>query len=259
MSMGFKVVIPARYASTRLPGKPLRELAGSPMLQHVHDCARHSGAEEIVVATDDPRIETAAAAFGAHVCMTSAEHTSGTERLSEVVERLGWQQDEIVVNLQGDEPMMPPVLIRQVADNLAAHENAAIATLASRITDSGQMTDPNVVKVVRDRAGYALYFSRAPIPWQRDSEAVQHKDREGGDALHHIGMYAYRAGFLQRFKQLELSPLEVCEKLEQLRALWHGLKIHVDIATAAPGPGVDTEADLLRVERLLQEKSRHPT
>jgi 3-deoxy-manno-octulosonate cytidylyltransferase (CMP-KDO synthetase) len=252
MSTVFKVVIPARYASTRLPGKPLRQLAGRPMLQHVHECARRSGADEIVVATDDRRIETAAAAFGANVCMTSTEHASGTERLTEVVEQLGWQQDTIVVNLQGDEPMMPPELIRLAADNLARHEDAAIATLASPITDSGQKTDPNVVKVVLDRAGYAMYFSRAPIPWQRDSVTGEHPGNERGDALHHIGMYAYRAGFLLRFRQLEPSPLEVVEKLEQLRALWHGLKIHVGIATTAPGPGVDTEADLLRAERLLQ-------
>ncbi len=257
MSTAFKVVIPARYASTRLPGKPLLQLAGRPMLQHVYECARQSGAQEIVVATDDRRIETAAAAFGAPVCMTSAEHTSGTERLSEVVERRDWQQDAIVVNLQGDEPMMPSALIRQVAGNLASNEAAAIATLASPITDSGQMTDPNVVKVVLDRAGFALYFSRAPIPWQRDSGAGQAPG--GGHALHHIGMYAYRAGFLRRFKQLEASPLEVVERLEQLRALWHGLKIHVGIATAVPGPGVDTEADLLRVGRLLQEQSQRPS
>jgi len=254
MSTAFKVVIPARYASTRLPGKPLLQLAGRPMLQHVHDCARRSGAQEIVVATDDRRIEAVATAFGAQVCMTSAEHSSGTERLSEVVESLGWQQDAIVVNLQGDEPMMPPALIRQVAGNLASHEAAAIATLASPVTDSGQMTDPNVVKVVLDRAGFALYFSRAPIPWRRDSEAGQQPEDESGNGLHHIGMYAYRAGFLQRFKQLEPSPLEAVEKLEQLRALWHGLKIHVGIATALPGPGVDTEADLQRVEQLLQAR-----
>ena len=254
MSTAFKVVIPARYASTRLPGKPLLQLAGRPMLQHVHECARRSGAQEIVVATDDRRIETAATAFGAQVCMTSAEHSSGTERLSEVVESLGWQQDAIVVNLQGDEPMMPPALIRQVAGNLASHEAAAIATLASPVTDSGQMTDPNVVKVVLDRAGFALYFSRAPIPWRRDSEAGQQPGDGYGNGLHHIGMYAYRAGFLQRFKQLEPSPLEAVEKLEQLRALWHGLKIHVGIATALPGPGVDTEADLQRVEQLLQAR-----
>ncbi len=254
MSTAFKVVIPARYASTRLPGKPLRVLADRPMLQHVHECARRSGAEEIVIATDDQRIVAAAEAFGAIVCMTSVAHTSGTERLSEVVERLGWQQDAIVVNLQGDEPMMPPELIRQVAGNLAHHGDAAIATLASRVTDSGQMMDPNVVKVVLDRAGYAMYFSRAPIPWQRDST---NRDRE--DALHHVGMYAYRAGFLQRFKQLEPSPLEMVEKLEQLRALWHGLKIHVGIAMAVPGPGVDTEADLLRVERLLQQQEQQAT
>lgn len=251
MGAAFKIVIPARYASTRLPGKPLRMLAGRPMLQHVHECARNSGAEEVVIATDDRRIEAAAGAFGARVCMTSADHSSGTERLSEVAESLGWQADEIVVNLQGDEPVMPSELIRQVADDLAAHESAAIATLASPIADPRQLTDPNVVKVVRDRFGYALYFSRAPIPWQRDSDTPSGPGHGGGEALHHIGMYAYRAGFLQRFRQLDPSPLEVVEKLEQLRALWHGLKIHVGIATATPGPGVDTEADLLQVEKLL--------
>lgn len=254
MSAAFKVVIPARYASTRLPGKPLLQLAGRPMLQHVYECARQSGAQEIVVATDDRRIEVAAAEFGAQVCMTSAEHSSGTERLSEVVEKLDWQQDVIVVNLQGDEPMMPPGLIRQVAENLASHETASIATLASPILDRGPLTDPNVVKVVRDRTGCALYFSRAPIPWQRDSEAGRPQGSE--HALHHIGMYAYRAGFLRHFRQLEPSPLEMVEKLEQLRALWHGLKIHVDIVITGPGPGVDTEADLQRVERLLLARSQ---
>lgn len=243
----FKVVIPARYASTRLPGKPLRLIDGRPMLQHVHERARLSGAETVVIATDDPRIEQAARAFSANVCMTSPEHTSGTERLGEVVEKLQWYDDDIIVNVQGDEPLIPPVLISQVAADLAGHADATVATLAHPVTSAAEVQDPNIVKVVRDRSGYALYFSRAAIPFCRDSQ-----DADTTGVLRHIGLYAYRAGFLRHYRKLEAAPLEQMEKLEQLRVLWHGMKIYVGTAAQMPGPGVDTEADLLSVERLIK-------
>jgi 3-deoxy-manno-octulosonate cytidylyltransferase (CMP-KDO synthetase) len=251
MTTTFKIVIPARYASSRLPGKPLRLLAGRPMLQHVYERARASGAQEIVIATDDGRIAEAAAGFDADVCMTSPAHVSGTERLAEVVATRAWGDDAIVVNLQGDEPLMPPLLIDQVAVDLATHQPAAITTLAYPLKASENETDPHVVKVVVDRSGYALYFSRAPIPWHRDPAETGAGIPGGSPMLHHIGLYAYRARFLRDYSHLEPSPLEVFEKLEQLRALWHGLKIHVGIAEAVPAPGVDTEADLARVERVL--------
>ena len=242
----FKVVIPARYASTRLPGKPLRLIGGRPMLQHVYDRARQSGAETVIIATDDPRIEQAASAFSANVCMTSPEHTSGTERLGEVVERLHWQDDEIIVNVQGDEPLVPPALISQVAADLAGHADATVATLAHAIATAAEAQDPNIVKVVLDRSGYALYFSRAAIPFCRDAQ-----DADAVGLLRHVGLYAYRAGFLRHYRQLEAAPLEQVEKLEQLRVLWHGMRIHVAMAVQMPGPGVDTEDDLRRVADLL--------
>jgi 3-deoxy-manno-octulosonate cytidylyltransferase (CMP-KDO synthetase) len=244
MTTAFRIVIPARYASSRLPGKPLRLLAGKPMLQHVHERARESGARDIVIATDDERIAEAATGFGADVCMTSMTHNSGTERLAEVVVSRGWGDDVIVVNLQGDEPLMPPVLIEQVALDLAAHPAAAITTLAYPLKASENETDPHIVKVVVDRDG-------SPIPWHRDPAETGAGIPGGNPMLHHIGLYAYRAHFLRDYSQLETSPLEVFEKLEQLRALWHGLKIHVGIADAVPAPGVDTEADLARADRML--------
>ena len=254
---GFKVVIPARYGSSRLPGKPLRLLAGRPMVEHVYRRACESGAEEVVIATDDARIETAARNFGATVVMTSSEHPSGTDRLAEVVERRGWPDAAIIVNLQGDEPLMPPALVAQVADNLAAREDAAIATLCTRIVEAAEFFDPNVVKVVCDAAGYALYFSRAPIPWARDAFAA---DRErlpaGVPHWRHLGLYAYRAQFLRAYRNLEPAAIEGSEMLEQLRALFHGARIHVAEALVLPGPGVDVEADAERVALLLQEIER---
>ena len=245
---GFRVIIPARYASSRLPGKPLLPIAGRPMLQHVYERALQCGASEVVIATDDERIAQAAAGFGAPVCMTAVNHASGTERLAEVVEVRGWHADSIVVNVQGDEPLIEPVLIRQVADDLAGYPDAAVATLAYPLASSAMLNDPNVVKVVLDREGYALYFSRAQIPFVRDGV--------GGNAaagLRHIGLYGYRAGFLGRYRQLEPAPCEQSEKLEQLRVLWHGMKIHVSIASHMPGPGVDTHDDLQWVEGLLAD------
>ena len=249
-AIDFNVVIPARYASTRLPGKPLRLMAGRPMLQHVCERAGESSAMQVIVATDDQRIADAASDFNVTVCMTSAEHTSGTERLAEVVDQLGWSDDTLVVNLQGDEPAMPATLIDQVAADMAAHQQASITTLACRLNSTENEIDPDIVKVVLDREGYALYFSRAPIPWHRD-DAGPVTGSSVPPVLHHIGLYAYRARFLRQFVTLEQSPLEQFEKLEQLRALWHGMKIHVGITQQIPVSGVDTEADLLRVEKLL--------
>lgn len=242
----FKVVIPARYGSTRLPGKPLLPIAGKPMLAHVHAHALQSGADAVVIATDDSRIEDAARSFGAAVCMTAATHASGTDRIAEVVETLGWDDDDIVVNVQGDEPLLPPALIAQVAAGLAAHADAAVATLAYPLDDRQEWQDPNVVKVVLDRAGYALYFSRATVPYDRDGNTAA-----ADIALRHLGLYAYRSGFLRTYSELEPAPLEIIEKLEQLRVLWAGLKIHVGIAGERPGPGVDTAEDLERVAALL--------
>jgi 3-deoxy-manno-octulosonate cytidylyltransferase (CMP-KDO synthetase) len=243
----YKVVIPARYGSTRLPGKPLLTIAGKPMLQHVYERAAGSGADEVVIATDDARIESVATGFGAAVCMTSTAHSSGTERIAEVAGTLGWPNDSIVVNVQGDEPLLPPALIRQVASGLSRNKEAVVATLASPLMDAGEWRDPNVVKVVLDKHGYALYFSRATIPFDRDDD----KGVQGVAALRHLGLYAYRTDFLKTYSTLAPAPLEDVEKLEQLRVLWHGLRIHVGIAKEQPGPGVDTREDLERVAALL--------
>ncbi len=256
MANDYKVVIPARYASTRLPGKPLRELLGKPMLEYVFASGCASGAEHVVVATDDTRIEQAALGFGAQVCMTSPEHASGTDRLAEVVDRLDWPDEAIVVNLQGDEPLMPPALIDQVAGDLAAHEAAALATIATPLVAAGEFFDPNVVKVVTDRDGFALYFSRASIPWDRD---LLHEGIKalpvGVVPLRHIGIYAYRVAYLRRYAQMRPCPLEQAEQLEQLRALWYGERIHVAQACQRPGPGVDTEDDLHIAEQLLKARA----
>lgn len=252
MDRDFKVVIPARYGSTRLPGKPLLDISGKPMIQHVVECARASRASEVVVATDDQRILDVCARLGIDAELTAVNHHSGSDRVAEVIERRGWDDDTIVVNLQGDEPCMPSALIDQVASNLAALEGVGMATLAHPIADSATLFDPHVVKVVISTVGFALYFSRAPIPWHRD-EFLGNKASlpKSVDFLRHIGLYAYRAAFLKRFVTLEPSPLEIAESLEQLRALWHGTPIHVGLATETPGPGVDTPDDLARVVRYL--------
>lgn len=253
MSLDFTVVIPARLRSTRLPGKPLLPIAGKPMVQHVWEQARKSGASRVVIATDDASILEACQAFGAEVLMTRADHESGTDRLAEVVAHLGLPADAIVVNVQGDEPLIPPVIIDQVAANLAAHPEAGIATLAEPIHEPETVFNPNAVKVVSDKNGLALTFSRAPLPWARDAFA---KDRnvlpEGVPYRRHIGMYAYRVGFLQGFVSWGPCWLEQTEALEQLRALWHGVRIHVEDAIEAPAVGVDTPEDLERVRRLLE-------
>lgn len=252
MSMDFVVVIPARYASTRLPGKPLQDIAGKPMIQHVWEQARKSAASRVVVATDDARIVEACQAFGAEVLLTRAEHNSGTDRLAEVASQLDLASDAIVVNVQGDEPLIPPAIIDQVAANLAAHPEAAIATLGEPLHDAAQLFNPNVVKLVADAQGLALTFSRAPLPWARDAFAADREQLpQGVPFRRHIGIYAYRAGFLHDFVAWGPCWLEDTECLEQLRALWHGVRIHVADALEAPPAGVDTPEDLQRVRQLL--------
>jgi len=250
--MRFCVVIPARYASSRLPGKPLADIGGRPMVLHVLERALQAGAESVVVATDDARVQQAVAAAGHQALMTSPDHQSGTERLVEVAETLGWDDDTLVVNVQGDEPLIDPMLIREAARQLVLHDDAVMATLAHPIHDHADFINPNVVKVVADEAGYALYFSRAPIPWPRDAFSAQQPMPHELGALRHIGLYAYRAGFLRTYASLASSPLERYEMLEQLRVLWHGHRISLGITPIAPAPGVDTPEDLARVRALFQ-------
>ncbi len=248
--MSFIAIIPARFASTRLPGKPLVDIHGKPMVVHVMEKARESGAERVIVATDHPEVADAVRAAGGEVCMTRADHQSGTERLAEVIEHYQFADDTVIVNVQGDEPLIPPVIIRQVAENLAG-ASAGMATLAVPITSAEEAFNPNAVKVVRDAQGYALYFSRATIPWERDRFA-QSRQAIGDHFLRHIGIYAYRAGFIRRYVRWEPSQLEQIELLEQLRVLWYGEKIHVDVAKAIPSVGVDTPDDLQRVRAAMQ-------
>jgi 3-deoxy-manno-octulosonate cytidylyltransferase (CMP-KDO synthetase) len=244
VSEGFIAVIPARFASTRLPGKPLREIAGKPMIEWVYRQTLGSGASEVIVATDDERIVAACRAFGAEVELTSTEHASGTDRIAEVARRFGWDDDQIVVNVQGDEPLISPVSIAQVARLLAWHPDATIATLAAPLGHDKEFHDPNFVKVVTTCEGWALYFSRAPIPWPRDGGVPA--------ARRHIGLYAYRAGGLKAISAAPPCALEDTEKLEQLRALWLGLRIIVADAAEPPSPHVDTEEDLAHIRRLLE-------
>ncbi|MBA8883109.1 3-deoxy-manno-octulosonate cytidylyltransferase [Dokdonella fugitiva] len=247
----FIVAIPARHGSTRLPGKPLLPIAGEPMIVHVARRARAAGAADVVVATDDTRIGAALAGSGVRVVMTHADHASGSDRLAEVATTLGWPDDAIVVNLQGDEPLAPASGIRAVAQALVEDE-APMATLATPLASAEELFDPNCVKLVRRSDGRALYFSRAPLPWPRDAFARDRGSLPGGmPFLRHIGIYAYRAGFLRRFATLAPTPLERCESLEQLRALEHGHAIAVRIAPEPFPAGVDTPDDLARVERLL--------
>jgi 3-deoxy-manno-octulosonate cytidylyltransferase (CMP-KDO synthetase) len=252
--MSFRVVIPARYASTRLPAKPLKEIAGKPMIQHVYERACESDASEIIIATDDVRIATVAKSFGAHVCMTSVNHTSGTDRLQEVVSHLTLEDTEIVVNVQGDEPLIPPQVINQVAENLQRMSLASMATLSEPMHSLADFRNPNVVKVVSDIHGKALYFSRAPIPWPRDHFAQENVQSLPEDfiAQRHIGIYAYRVALLNRFVTWPLSPIEKIESLEQLRVIWNGEVIHVAQSLVTVPGGIDTEADLWRVRQLFE-------
>ncbi|MET4692164.1 3-deoxy-manno-octulosonate cytidylyltransferase [Endozoicomonas lisbonensis] len=248
----FKVVIPARFGSSRLPGKPLLDIAGKPMVQHVFERAVETGINpdgNIVVATDDERILNICHGFGAHAVMTASEHDSGTDRLAEVAEIMGWDDESIIVNLQGDEPLMPHQLITKVAINLAENKSAGISTLSTPIHDADDLFDPNIVKVVTNQTGLALYFSRAPIPWDRDNYksaskatmvSLPHPQR-------HLGMYAYRAKTLKTIAAASAADIETLEALEQLRALWLGIGIHVESISEQPGHGVDTPADLERV------------
>jgi len=248
----FRVVIPARYASTRLPGKPLADIGGKPMIVRVMERAVAAGAVEVLVATDDRRVLERVQAAGGRALMTRADHASGTDRLAEVVETLGWGDDEIVVNVQGDEPLIDPDLIRTVARTLADDAEAAISTAAHAIDDAGSFFNPNVVKVVCDARGHALYFSRAPIPWARDDLARTREALPAGlPVLRHVGIYAYRAGFLRRYTRLAPSPLEQWEALEQLRAMWHGHRIAVRVVDEAPAAGVDTPEDLEHVRAVF--------
>ena len=247
----FTAVIPARYASTRLPGKPLLDIAGKPMIQHVYDKACSSRAEKVIVATDDERIVSAVNDFGGEVLLTSPDHESGTDRLQEVASHLGLSEDAIIVGVQGDEPLIPPEIINQVANNLAQYSRASIATLKEEISNYDEVMNPNTVKVVCDKDDMALYFSRAPIPYSRDefpskqlSTQVKH--------YRHIGLYAYRVKFLHDYASWNQCELEIVEKLEQLRAMWHGAKIHVALAKEKPNTGVDTEEDLDKVRQLLK-------
>ena len=252
LHMDFVVVIPARYGSTRLPGKPLAEIGGKPMVVRVADRARASGAAEVIVATDHEEIAAACARHGHQALLTRADHASGTDRIAEIAAQRAYPGKRIVVNVQGDEPLIEPELIRGVAQQLAAHPDAAIATAGCPLTDAAQFVNPNIVKVVLDRNGYALYFSRAPIPFARDafSDGIT-RIPAGFPAYRHIGIYAYRAAFLAGYAQLAPAALEQFEALEQLRALWHGHRISVAITAAAPHAGVDTAADLERVKTLL--------
>jgi 3-deoxy-manno-octulosonate cytidylyltransferase (CMP-KDO synthetase) len=256
MNLQFKVVIPARYGSTRLPGKPLLFIDGKPMIAHVCERAQEADAEDIVVATDDQRIYQTVSELGIKAVMTRPDHQSGTERIAEVASLCGWQGQDIIVNLQGDEPLIPPAYIRDVAAALAGQAQAGIATLAAAITDPEEVFNPNAVKVVLNKTGYALYFSRAPIPWDRDSFSLSGgMVSEKMPYLRHIGMYAYRVDFLNRYCRWEASALESVESLEQLRILWHGEAVLVKTVAKTPEAGVDTEDDLVRVERVLQLRS----
>jgi len=250
--MPFKIVIPARHASSRLPGKPLLDIAGKPMILRVLERALDAGADEVWVATDHPGIAGVVEKAGGKVIVTSAEHPSGTDRLAEVATRLGWSDDTIVVNVQGDEPLIPPQLIDDVAAALAADAEAAIATACHPLESAEEFFNPNVVKLVMDARGRALYFSRAAIPWARDAFAADRSALPANlPAYRHIGLYAYRAGFLKRYSSLAPSPLEQWEALEQLRAMAHGYPIQVMVLDHAPPAGVDTAEDLERVRRVF--------
>ena len=255
--MKFVVVIPARYASSRFPGKPLADVAGKPMVVRVAERARKSGAAEVLVATDHAEIAAAVEAAGYDAIMTRRDHASGTDRIAEVARRRAFSPRTIVVNVQGDEPLIDPALIRRVAENLAAHRKAQIATACHPIRDAADLANPNVVKVALDRAGYALYFSRAPIPYARDAYAHGIRAMPRGlPAYRHLGIYAYRASFLRAFSRLKAVAIERFEALEQLRALAHGYRISVAVTRATSAPGIDTPEDLQRVQALLARRRR---
>jgi 3-deoxy-manno-octulosonate cytidylyltransferase (CMP-KDO synthetase) len=253
--MSFIVVIPARYQSTRLPAKPLADILGKTMVERVAEQALQSGAKQVIVATDDQRIvDVLQKLTNIDVCLTSKNHESGTDRLAEVCAIYQFSDDEIIVNVQGDEPLIPPRVIQQVAHNLLINEQASVATLSAPIISQDDVFNVNAVKVVTDKHNLALYFSRATTPWDRDNFTTENQRAKNVDLSHlqrHIGIYAYRVSFLKQYAQLSVSPLEMIEKLEQLRVLWHGYKIHVDTACELPPAGVDTAEDLQRVIDVL--------
>ena len=249
----FTVLIPARMASSRLPDKPLADLAGVAVGVRVAQQARQSGARQVVVATDDARVESVCREHGVRALMTRADHVSGSDRLAEACTLLGLAAEDMVVNVQGDEPLIPPALIREVAACLAQSPEASMSTAGHPIDRLADFQNPNVVKLVMDASGMALYFSRAPIPWWRDGQLQQPLSQLPSPApLRHLGIYGYRVGFLQRFPSLPQAPIEQLESLEQLRALWHGHRIAVHVTDSAPGAGVDTPDDLARVRQILQ-------
>ncbi|WP_143731741.1 3-deoxy-manno-octulosonate cytidylyltransferase [Microbulbifer sp. GL-2] len=251
-NFSFDVIIPARFSSSRLPGKPLADIAGKPMVQHVYERACESCAERVIVATDDMRVAEAVQGFGGKVCMTSAEHASGTDRLQEVAVNLGLADDRILVNVQGDEPLIPARVIDQVASNLAQNTLTGVATLAEPILTLDDFRNPNIVKVVVSESGLARYFSRAPIPWPRDAFALDDGNLPMDlEPRRHIGIYAYRVALLQSFVSWPMAPLEKFEALEQLRFLYHDENIHVADACAEVPGGVDTEQDLQRMRKLI--------
>jgi 3-deoxy-manno-octulosonate cytidylyltransferase (CMP-KDO synthetase) len=257
--VSFHVVVPARYASTRLPGKPLADIAGKPMVVRVVEAALKSSAVDVCVATDDARVRAAVEAHGHRAVMTRVDHASGTDRIAEVVDALGWSDDEIVVNVQGDEPLIEPALIDSVADALKVSHGGtpSMSTAAHPLTSAEDFFNPNVVKVVCDAAGRAMYFSRAPMPWARDAFAADRSQLPADlGALRHIGIYGYRAGFLREYGRLAPAPIEGIEALEQLRVLWHGHEIRVAVFDHPPQPGVDTPEDLERVCRLFRAAAR---
>jgi len=248
----FRLVIPARHASSRLPGKPLADICGKPMIVRVLERVCDAGAGDVWVATDHADVAQAVRDAGGQALMTRDDHATGTDRLAEVVSQLDWPDDTIVVNVQGDEPLIDPALVRAVAEALAGDPEAAIATAAHPIDSAEEMFNPNVVKVVTDAAGRAMYFSRAPIPWARDAFAASRQSvPDALPVLRHIGIYAYRAGFLRRYASLTPAPIEQWEALEQLRAMWHGERIHVRVVDHPPAAGVDTPEDLARVRRMF--------
>lgn len=248
----FTIIIPARYQSTRLPGKVLLDIHGKPMLQHVYERAKESGATRILIATDDARVCEAAEKFGAKVCMTQPAHESGTERIAEVIANEGFDEDDIIVGLQADEPLIPPSLISMLAQNLTEHTQVKMATLAAPLKNAEELFNPNVVKVQLNYRNLAMTFSRAPIPWDRDQFSAE-KDPNNLILKHfyyrHIGLYAYRANFLDTYITLPTCGIEKCESLEQLRVLYHGFKIHVGVTDLEVPPGVDTAADLAQIQR----------
>lgn len=254
--MEFRVIIPVRYESARLPGKPLLDIAGKPMIQHVYERAKDSGAESVVIATDSDQIAEVAEKFGAQVCMTLSEHQSGTERLSEAVEALEYEDDEIIVNVQGDEPLIDSSLISQVARDLDEHETVKVASICEPIRSLEDLTNSRIVKVVLNRRGFAMYFSRSPIPWQLSFANSPKSPELAENYFRHVGLYAYRVGVLKDYVNWPESPYEALESLEQLRVLWNGHKIHMSVTDKKLGPGVDTQEDLDKIRDLLKNLQR---